>query len=111
MLRNFIEEFKLRIHKVDNPEPPKPRYEEPSADLPIKRFNIHKRSLPIGIDNIVVVGVTKNEAEWWVEKILKTKCYQNDPDSTKTIVYFDIIPVGAKPKEKSIFFNARPISL
>src|SRR6185295_10951328 len=78
--------------------------------IPVKRYNIHKRSLPVGIDKIVVFNVTKQEADWWVERKLKTRCYENGPDDSKTLVYYDIIPVGATPKEKSIYFNTHPVT-
>lgn len=93
-------------------EPPKPpvKKEERKPEPPVKRFNIHKRSLPVGIDKVVVFGVTKEEAEWWVENKLKTKCYQNEPDDSKTLIYFDVIPEGATPREKSIYFNTHPVT-
>ncbi len=109
MKRDFVAELQAVIKRVDNPRPPMPRFEEPKPEPPVKRFNIHKRSLPVGIDKVVVVGVTKAEAEWWIEKILKPKCYQDDPRDSKTIVYFDLVPVGATPRERSIFFNPRPV--
>lgn len=64
---------------------------------------------PPGIDVVVVFNVTKIEAEWWIERRLKAKCYQDDARNTKTVIYFDIIPVDAKPRERSIFFNPRPV--
>ena len=96
---------------IEPPKPPTPRYDEPKPEPPVKRFNIHKRSLPVGIDKVVVIGVTKDEAAWWIETKLKTKCYENGPDDSKTLIYFDIIPVGATPKERSIYFNTRPVIL
>ena len=86
-------------------EPPGARYAEPKTEVPVKRFNIHKRSLPVGIDKIVVIGVAKEEAEWLVENKLKTRCYENGPDESKTLVFFDVIPVDATPRERSIYFN------
>lgn len=91
-------------------EPPTPRYDERKPEPPVKRFNIHKRSLPPGIDKIVVLNVTKEEAEWWVERRLKTKCYNNDADESKTLIYYDIIPVDATPRERSIYFNHHPVT-
>lgn len=108
MRRDFLKEFRNKIKQVDNPETPKPRYEEPKAEPIVKRFNIHKRSLPPGIDIIVVFGVTKQEAEWWIEKRLKAKCYQDDARDTKTLVYYDVVPVNASPRERSIYFNPSP---
>lgn len=86
-------------------KPVKEKVEEP----PIKRFNVHKRSLPVGLDKIVLFAVTKDEAQWWVEWKLKTKVFNDEVNETKTIIYFDIIPVDATPKERSIYFNTKPV--
>src|SRR3990167_712963 len=118
------EETKARLKKqginlqtdivvIEPPKPPTARREERKPEPPVKLYNIHKRSLPIGnppLDKIVVFGVTKLEAEWWVEYKLKTKCYEYGPDDSKTLIYFDIIPDGATPKERSIYFNAPPLT-
>lgn len=112
MSRDFIAEFKQRVRRVDRLEdipavPIKPR--EPESDgPPVKRFNIHKRSLPVGIDKIVVFGVTRAEAEWWIEFKLKAKVYQDEPEDSKTVIYYDLVPVDATPKERNIYFNAKP---
>lgn len=84
---------------------------EPESDDfdKVKCYNIHKRSLPVGIDAVVVFGVTKEESEWWIEYALKPKCYENGPDDSKTVIYYDVIPVDATPKERSIYFNAGTI--
>lgn len=98
----------IALSKAPVAEPPRPRYEEPKAEPPVKRFNIHKRSLPPGIDKVVVLAVTKAEAAWWVEHVLKTKSYQDDTRDTKTLIYFDVVPVDATPRERSIYHNPRP---
>lgn len=92
-------------------EPPKPpKREERKPEPPVKLFNVHKRSLPPGLDKIVVFAVTKQEAEWWVEHKLKTKCYEYGPDDSKTVIYYDILPVGATPRERSIYNNSGPVT-
>lgn len=92
-------------------EQPRARSQEPVLQVPdnVKRYNIHKRSLPVGIDRVVVFGITKEDAEWWVDKKLKTRCYENSVDDSKTIIYYDVIPVDATPKEKNIYFNTSPV--
>lgn len=75
-----------------------------------RRFNIHKRSLPPGIDKPVVFNVAKKEAEWWIDRILRTRCYINDPDDSKTLVYYDAVPIGATPRERSIYYNTKEIT-
>lgn len=94
---------------VEPPKPPTPQQEQ-RPEKPVKLFNIHKRSLPVGLDKVIVFGITKEDAEWWVERKLKTKCYQNDEDDSKTLIYYDVIPVDATPKERNIFFNSSPVT-
>ena len=90
---------------------PAARYGEPIEKKPLARpYNIHKRSLPVGIDKIIVFGVTKEDAEWWLECKLKPKCYENGPDDSKTLIYYDIVPVDATPKERSIYYNMHPVT-
>lgn len=114
---NFLDEFKKRVKKIDSPTPqvevvPVPRYDPPREKT--KFFNIHKRSLPPGIDKIIVFNVTKEEAETLVNHIsglnkvplLRDRSYQDDARDTKTIIYYDIIPVDATPRERSIYFNS-----
>lgn len=100
---------------------PRPRYETPKPPRPVeqerkpksKRYNVHKRSLPVGVpplDRIVFFNVSKREAEMLVEKFLKTKCYEDDARGTKTVIYYDMIPVDAQPRERSIYFNEGPLT-
>lgn len=92
--------------------PPKPKYEEPKTEPPVKRYNIHKRSLPVGhppLDKIVVFSVTKSEAEWWINHRLKAKCFQDDDRDLKTLIYYDAVPIDAQPIERSIYYNPRPV--
>lgn len=104
--RDFSAELRARIRKMDRLEP-----ETPAPVVPeVKRYNIHKRSLPVGIDKIVVIGVTKAEADWWIENRLQTRCYENAPYDSKTIIYYDVLPIDAKPVERSIYFNSRPVT-
>lgn len=110
MSRDFAAELKARIRKIDAPPRP-PQVEAQQPEPPVKRYNIHKRSLPVGnppLDKIVVFAVTKAEAEWWINHRLKAKSYQDDARDTKTLIYFDAVPVDAQPRERSIYFNPRP---
>ena len=111
MERSFVNEWKKKIKQIDQRDIMAPADYLDKIQVPdgIPLFNVHKRSLPIGIDKIVIFGVTEKEAGEIVAHALKTRCYTNEDENTKTIVYFDIIPVGAKPKEKSIYYNSRPV--
>jgi len=102
MKRDFVAELKTTIRKLD-------RVPQVAEELKpkIQRYNIHKRSLPVGIDKVVVFSVLKAEAEWWIERRLKAKAYHDDPKDSKTIIYYDIIPVDATPRERSVFHNPK----
>ena len=108
MGRNFLEEFKTKMRMMELPVIEK-AIEKPFIDrrekIKGKLYNIHKRSLPVGIDTVVVFSVTEKEAKQWTEEKLVTRCYENGPDNSKTLIYYDIIPVDAKPRERSIYFN------
>lgn len=114
---DFLAEFKKRIKAIDTPEIEvvKPVVaEEKLVEKKVKLFNIYKRSLPPGLDKVVVFGVTKEEAEMLLAHVsavnrvhlMADKAYQDDARESKTIVYYDIIPADAKPHERSIYFNA-----
>lgn len=97
-MRDFQKELRDRFRKVD-----KPIVKVVTASSQL--YNIHKRSLPPGIDKVLVIGVTKTEGEWWVNNVLKAKVYTDDSRNGKTLVYYDLIPQGASPRERSIYFN------
>jgi len=105
-MTSFIDKFKAKVRQLD-----KPRYDAFKPEPMIKRFNIYKRSLPVGLDKIVVIGVTKEEANWWIQYKLKTKSYQDNTNDLITLIYFDIVPVDATLKELSIYFNIHPITI
>ena len=114
---DFLAKFKKICADIDNPLPvietiPVPRQVSEVEERPVKLFNVYKRSLPPGLDKVIVFNVTREEAEMLVNHVsfnnihlLADKCYQDDARETKTIVYYDIIPVNAKPHERNIFFN------
>ncbi len=67
-----------------------------------KLFNIHKRSLPAGVDTRVVFNISESEAKTWVDKRLRTKVYES---GSGNYMYYDIVPVEATLEEKSVYFN------
>ena len=110
------EQTKMRFYKAlgigATTEPPivpvvKEHKRQPVQEVTL--YNVHKRSLPVGIDNIVLFSVSKKEAHWWIENKLRTRAYQDDTSDSKTVIYYDIIPVGAKPKERSVYYNPLPV--
>lgn len=110
---DFLAKFKKICADIDTPEiVPIKKEEKPVTEKKVRLFNIYKRSLPPGLDKLVVFGVTKEEAEMLLAHVsanrialLAAKSYQEDDKETKTIVYYDMIPVDAKPHERSIYFN------
>lgn len=52
------------------------------------RYNIHKRSLPEGLDKPVMFGLNEKESEIVLAKFFKTKMIENE-DDTKTVIYYD----------------------
>lgn len=110
-MTDFLAKFKRICATIDAPpvlEPPKDA--EPAPEPIQRRYNIHKRSLPVGIDKIVFFNLKKAHAEKLVSGLLKTKIYHNAPDENTTLIYFDIVPVNATPRERSIYYNMGPVT-
>lgn len=107
-MTDFLAKFKKICATVDKPDVPTVREEQKEGT--IKRYNIHKRSLPVGIDKIVFFNVTKARAESLVNGLLKTRVYHNAPDDNTTLIYFDVVPVDAMPRERSIYHNTKPVT-
>ncbi len=63
---DFVEELHKRIASIDKMAECKQK-----AIIPL--FDIHKRSLPVGIDRPVILGVTETEAKHLMAKKFKTK--------------------------------------
>lgn len=70
-----------------------------------RMYNIHKRSLPVGIDKIVYFNVPLKTANMLCDKFLVSKSYTDVTLNTKTLIYYDIIPVDAVPREKNVYYN------
>lgn len=69
------------------------RFDEPTIDKKYIvyeiRHNIHKRSLPVKIDQPIMWGLTEKEAQFILSKILKTKMTENADE--KYITYYDMV--------------------
>lgn len=70
-----------------------------------KLYNIYKRSLPVSINKIVYFNVDLKTANMLCDKILQTKSYHDHSTNTKTLIYYDIEPVDAKPTERNLFLK------
>lgn len=67
-----------------------------------RRFNVHKRSLPSGLDQIVASNISKEEFDKFsiaFGRPFKTKEVENGA------IYYDLVPVDATEKEKSPYYN------
>lgn len=101
MRRDFVAELKSIIQKVDATASVR------VPELKVRRYNIHKRSLPAfpRLDKIVIFDVTKEEADWWLEHRLQPVVYLEEPTEAKRLIYYDIIPTDATEEERSIYYH------
>lgn len=53
------------------------------------RYAIRKRSLPVGIDTLVMTGLRKTEAENLLKTLLKSKV--KDIDGVNQVTYYDVV--------------------
>lgn len=105
---NFLAKFKKICREIDEPKVKilvKPRYETATKEK-VRLFDIHKRSLPPGIDTVVLIGLTKVEAERWLADRLKAHVFNDDSRDSKTLIYYDMLPQDATPHERNIYFNS-----
>ncbi len=68
-------------------------------------YNIHKRSVPIGVDKIVVVGVTKQEAMEETNRLINREIVRRNNTNEPLFYIFDTVPVNATDAEKSVYYN------
>lgn len=110
------EETVNRIRKLIGKKPvepatlPTPRYSEPIKEMPRRSlWEVRKITLPVDSEypqgQVILYGVTKAEAEWWLENKLKTKSYHDDTTDFKTIVTYEKFPIDGTPKERNIYSN------
>lgn len=84
------------------PELPKQqRQERPKGTL----YNIHKRSLPIGFDKIIVIGLLRDEADKETLRLIHKESKRRNEEMNDVFYYFDIVPMEANERESSIYFN------
>jgi hypothetical protein len=113
-MESYSEKFKRRL-KIINGEDIK----EDSPKVVYKRkFNIHKRSLPVGLDVVVVYNIeSKEDAEQMIvnaksvdgKRLFSTKIH-TDSKGVDTVFYYEPIPVDATPEELSVYYNfVKPI--
>lgn len=100
---------------ISEPVPPPPSAREDSEE---QLYNVHKRSLPPGIDKIVLFNVTKqeyldlslNRVDKELMKDLKGQCSLAFDEEKKQWFYYDLVPVDATADQRSIYYNSGPIT-
>ncbi len=104
----FLEKQLARLKAVANDGPAKHTATEAmlrAVSEPLEPlYNIRKRSLPPGIDQIVVFAITLLNAKRWIETRLKAKILNDG----KTVIYYDIVPQNAIGNQESIYYNPKP---
>jgi hypothetical protein len=54
------------------------------------RYNIHKRSLPVGLDLPIAWGVSEDEATKLIAKCLKSRLIKDEKE-TYDVIYYDMV--------------------
>lgn len=67
-----------------------------------ERFNIYKRSLPVGMDKIILQNLDEEGVRFWLTK-LKTHI-KND-----IVYYYHVLNVNAPQIEKDVYYNPKEI--
>ncbi len=103
-LTEFVEELRSSL-----PIPYYPKklvIDRPESTL----YNIHKRSIPVSIDKPIVIGVTRDEADKELLRLIHQESKRRVTQvqsQTENIVYFyfDIIPMEPMPFERDVYYN------
>ena len=102
MKRDFQAELRAFAAKLDNP-PPKPRYDisDPLPDavtVPEGQdlYDVYKRSLPMGVNRPVLMGLPKDEAERQRDRLNeKERIKRNEQmlsdDRVHDVLFYDIV--------------------
>lgn len=78
----FVDKFKQVCAAINEVVPQnEPKY--------VNTYNIHERSLPVGVDKPVMWGLTKEESQKLLRGYLKTKVVLED--EKMTVVYYDVV--------------------
>lgn len=120
----FADKLRRKSQEIDQQYAPKSRYDiEPLIvpDVPVttkELFNVHRRTLPVGGDRIVLWNLTKkefddmklNRLDHDLMKDLTGQC-RTHVENDNTIVYYDLVPVNATEEEKSVYFNEKVLTV
>lgn len=110
MERNFTAELRSFITTLDKPAVPASTEEEkPKA----RRYNIHRRSLPPGVDIKVLFGIfSKQLAEDIIENATDYSGVRlfKSVVTDKGVIFYEPVPMDATERERSPFHNEGPIT-
>lgn len=100
MQRNFCKELKEFINQMDT-----------SKQIKEQLYEIRKRSVPIKIDKLVGTGFTKFDAEFALQHLIRKEQRRRNTSDINVYFMYDIIPINATSKERSVYHNEGPASL
>lgn len=100
----WTDKFKESIKRIDKELESLPSVEEEPRK--IQYYNIHKRTLPIGVDMPVMFRLTLEEAKQALD-VYKPKTVTHE--DTTILVFYDMVKSDALPVEQSVFYNEGPI--
>lgn len=99
-MRDFKRELANKIQRIDR------AIYESVPEVHAALYNIHKRSLPIGIDKVVGIGFTKQEAFDALQKLFKAHV---DKKEDGRWIYYDPVPQNALRNERTVYYNPKSI--
>ncbi len=99
-MSQWVEKFKAFSAALEGPPFLKEDTGEPEGPL----YNIHKRTLPVKIDQPVAFGLSLPEAERMLARLTQEQRYM-EMGNRNNFVYFDIVPQDATEAEKSVYYN------
>lgn len=106
-MSTFVDKLRDSIRRIDRDLTEKRLPKDVS--VPRQRlYDIHKRSLPVGVDKKVVIGVTEKEARHLMETRLKSKVLMSG--DRVTVIYWDLIPQESHPSQRSVYYNSPDVT-
>lgn len=107
MKRDFTAELKAICNQDKQIEKTIERTEAPIY------YNVHKRSLPVGIDKIVLMGLTKEQADDAIKTVFKPKkvyerienSFTGEVETKESIIRYEAFKEDATLLELNVFHN------
>jgi uncharacterized protein (UPF0218 family) len=104
-MMDFSAELARRIKEFEEPkqEPEKKHATKEKQKQTGPLYNIHKRSLPVGVDQPVVFSVSEEEANRTIKHSLKPVLKIDNQTDKRTVTYYD--KVKQDGKEHDVYEN------